>query len=71
MAKAGTVSAHAAAIEDIAALARMLAEREPYRSASGPDALLALAAHLDQMTAGDAAGRQRAVRVEVRKKRSG
>ncbi len=59
-----------AAVEDIAALARQLAEREPYRSASGPEALLAFAAHLDRMTATETAGRVAAVRVEVRKKKS-
>ena len=71
MTKASNVSAHAAAVEDIAALARKLAEKEPYRSASGPEALLALATRLDQMIASDVAGRRSVVRVEVRKKRSG
>jgi hypothetical protein len=52
-------------VEDIAALARKLAEREPYKSASGPEALLALATHLDGMVASNRAG---VVRVAVRKK---
>jgi len=52
-------------VEDIAALARKLAEREPYKSASGPEALLALATHLDGMVASNPAG---VVRVAVRKK---
>ena len=38
-------------IEDIAALARKLAETEPCKSASGPGALRALAARLDAMLA--------------------
>lgn len=58
-----------ATVEDVAALARKLAEREPYKSASGPEALLALATHLDQMVASDTAGRLSPVRVEVRKKK--
>lgn len=58
-------------VEDIAALARKLSEIEPYRSASGPEALLAFADHLEDVVAGDdGAGRRNVVRVEVRKKRS-
>jgi hypothetical protein len=38
-------------VEDIAALARKLAEKGPFKSASGPEALLALASHLDGMVA--------------------
>jgi hypothetical protein len=38
-------------VEDIAVLARKLAEKEPFKSASGPEALLALASHLDGMIA--------------------
>jgi len=55
-------------VEDIAALARKLAEQEPFKSASGPQALLALATHLDGIVASDRAGRRRVVRVAVRKK---
>jgi hypothetical protein len=55
-------------VEDIAALARKLAEQEPYKSASGPQALLALAMHLDGIVASDRAGRRCVVRVDVRKK---
>jgi hypothetical protein len=57
-------------VEDIAALARKFAEMEPYRSASGPEALLALANHLDGMVASDRAGQPPVIRVAVRKKRS-
>jgi hypothetical protein len=38
-------------LADIAALARKLAETEPCKSASGPEALRALAARLDGMVA--------------------
>jgi hypothetical protein len=38
-------------IADIAALARQLAETEPCKSASGPEALRALATRLDAMVA--------------------
>jgi hypothetical protein len=59
--------------EDIAELARKLAETEPYKSASGPEALLALATHLDEMVAsdraGDRAGQLGVIRVAVRKKK--
>jgi hypothetical protein len=58
-------------VKDIAALARKFAETEPYKSASGPEALLALATHLDGMVASDPAGQPRVIRVAVRKKRSG
>lgn len=36
-------------VQDIAVLARTLAKKEPFKSASGPEALLALATHLDGM----------------------
>ena len=58
----------AGVVGDIAVLARKLAEKEPYKSASGPEALLALATHLDGMVAGDRAGHPGVVRVAVRKK---
>jgi hypothetical protein len=61
-------AALAGIVEDIAALARKLAEQEPYKSASGPQALLALATHLDGIVAGDRAAQRRVVRVAVRKK---
>jgi hypothetical protein len=64
----GEEAALAGIVEDIAALARKLAEKEPYKSASGPEALLALAAHLDGMVASDRAGQPRVIRVAVRKK---
>ena len=56
-------------VEDIAVLARKLAAKEPYKSASGPEALLALATHLDGMVASDRGGRSSVVRVAVRKKK--
>jgi hypothetical protein len=54
-------------IGDIATLARQLANTEPYHSASGPDALLAFAAHLDAMLV--TPGPSRVVQVAVRRKR--
>jgi len=63
------VAACAGLVEDIAALARKLAEKEPYKSASGPEALLALATHLDGMVASERAGQPGVVRVAVRKKK--
>jgi len=62
-------AACAGLVEDIAALARKLAETEPYKSASGPEALLALATHLDGMVAIERAGQPGVVRVAVRKKK--
>ena len=61
-------AACAGVVGDIAVLARKLAEKEPYKSASGPEALLALATHLDGMVAGDQAGQPGVVRIAVRKK---
>jgi hypothetical protein len=58
-------AASADLVEDIALLARRLAEKEPFKSASGPEALLALATHLDGMVAGTRPG-QRPVNVAVR-----
>jgi hypothetical protein len=55
-------------VEDIAVLARKLAKKEPFKSASGPEALLALATHLDGMVASDRAAQPRVIRVAVRKK---
>jgi hypothetical protein len=70
MTETSEAAACAGIVEDIAALARKFAEKEPYRSASGPEALLALANHLDDMVARDRAGQSRVIRVAVRKKRS-
>jgi hypothetical protein len=64
------VSTSTVTIEDIAELARKLAEREPYKSASGPDALLALALYLETMTTNNDGGRRSVVQVEVRKKKA-
>ncbi len=66
-----TIEAAACAgiVGDIADLARKLAETEPYKSASGPEALLALAMHLDKMIAGDRASEPGVIRVAVRKKK--
>ena len=58
-----------ALIADIAALARQLAEMEPFQSASGPDALRALAARLDAMVAPSRSGQPAIVQVAVRRKR--
>ena len=77
MSETSEAAAFVGIVEDIAALARRLAEKEPYKSATGPEALLALAVHLDGMVAGDRAGelptrpdRPRVVRVAVRRRRS-
>jgi hypothetical protein len=68
-----TVSSEAAAcagiVEDIAALARKLAETEPYKSASGPEALRALAAHLGTMVTRTEPRQTAAVSVAVRARR--
>jgi hypothetical protein len=57
-------------VEDIAVLPRKLAETEPYKSASGPEALRALAAHLDGTVASDdGAAQPGVIRVAVRKKK--
>ncbi len=73
MTEASEAAACARIVEDIAVLARKLAGTEPYKSASGPDALLALASYLDAMVANDAADDQvdqpSVVRVAVRKKK--
>jgi hypothetical protein len=59
-------------VEDVAALARKLSEKEPFKSASGPEALLALAIHLDEMVASNRAekGQPRTIHVAVRSRRS-
>ena len=59
----------ASVVEDIAALARKLAETEPYRSASGPEALLALAAHLEAMVTPPGQDQSTVVSVAVRPRR--
>ncbi len=69
MTETSEAAACAGIVEDIAVLARKLAETEPYKSASGPDALLALATHLDEMVAGDRAAQPGVIRVAVRKKK--
>jgi hypothetical protein len=63
-------AACAGIVEDIAVLARKLADKEPYKSAGGPEALLALATHLDEMVASDRVGQPGVVRVAVRKKKN-
>ena len=67
---ASNPSTSAMTVKDIAALARKLAEREPYKSISGPEALLALSAHLETMVTNNDGGRRDAVQVEVRKKKA-
>jgi hypothetical protein len=56
-------------VADIAVLARKLAEKEPFKSASGPEALLALATHLDAMVTTTRANQIPVVRVAVRSRR--
>ena len=56
-------------VEDIAVLARKLADKEPFKSASGPEALLVLATHLDGMVATTRTGQQPVVKVAVRSRR--
>ena len=70
MTETSEAAACAEIVEDIAALARKFAEQEPYKSASGPEALLALATHLEGMVASDWAAQPSVIRVAVRKKRS-
>ncbi len=53
-------------VADIAALARKLAETEPCKSASGPEALLALAARLDGMIAAPRQAQPAVIQVAVR-----
>lgn len=55
-------------IEDIAALARKLAETEPCKSASGPEALRALAVRLDEMVAPPRQGQPTVIQVAVSRK---
>ena len=62
--------AFASIVEDIAELARKLAGMEPYKSASGPEALLALATHLDEMVVSDLAGQPSITRVGVRRRKN-
>ena len=56
-------------VADIAVLARQLAKQEPSKSASGPEALLALAAYLDGMVAETRPGRRLVLNVAVRSRR--
>jgi hypothetical protein len=63
-------AACASIVEDIAVLARKLAEKEPFKSASDPEALLALATHLDEMVARDRPDQPGVIRVAVRKKKA-
>lgn len=43
-------------VGDIVALARKLAEKEPFKSASGPEALRAFATYIEEMMTGTDAG---------------
>ena len=56
-------------LADIAALARQLADTAPCKSASGPEALRALAARLDGMRAPPRRGQSAVVQVAVRSAR--
>jgi hypothetical protein len=69
MTESSEAAACAGIIEDIVALIRRFAANEPYKSASGPEALLALATHLEGVVASDPRGQPRVIRVAVRKKR--
>ncbi|MEA2732589.1 MAG: hypothetical protein QOF70_7064 [Acetobacteraceae bacterium] len=69
MIETSEAAACAGIVEDIADLARKLAETEPYKSASGPEALLALAIYLDEMVTGDRTVQPGVIRVAVRKKK--
>ncbi len=69
MTESSEAAACAGIIEDIVALVRKFAENEPYKSASGPQALLALATHLEGVVASDQRGQPRVIRVAVRKKK--
>ena len=60
-----------AVVEDIAMLARQFAEKEPFKSASGPEALRAPAIHLDGMVARIRAGEAPSPFVQVPVVRSG
>jgi hypothetical protein len=62
-------AACAGIVEDIAVLARKLAEKEPFKSASGPEALLALATHLDGMISTTRLGQPPVISVAVRSRR--
>jgi hypothetical protein len=52
-------------LADIAVLARKLAETEPCKSASGPEALRTLAARLDDMAAPPRQGQPAVIQVAV------
>jgi hypothetical protein len=69
MTESSEAAACAGIIEDIVALIRRFAANEPYKSARGPEALLALATHLEGVVASDPRGQPRVIRVAVRKKR--
>ena len=69
MTQTGEESAFVGIVEDIAVLARKFAEKEPFKSASGPEALLALATHLEGMVAATRTGQTPVVRVAVRSRR--
>jgi hypothetical protein len=56
-------------VEDIAVLARKLAEKEPFKSASGLEALLALATRLDGMVTKTRLGKPPVISVAVRSQR--
>ena len=69
MSETSDEAASADLIADIAALARKLAEKEPFRSASGPEALLGLARQLEEMVAEMRPGDRPVVQVAVRSRR--
>jgi hypothetical protein len=69
MTESSEAAACAGIIEDIVALIRRFAANEPYKSASGPEALLALATHLDELVAATRTARPAVVSVAVRSRR--
>jgi hypothetical protein len=61
--------AYVSIVQDIAVLARKFAKKEPFKSASGPEALLALASHLDGMVTTTRRGHPLVISVSVRSRR--
>lgn len=62
--------AYAGIMADIATRARKLAAKPPYKSASGSEALMAFADHLEGIVGAIGVDQSRTVRVPVRNKRT-
>ena len=56
-------------VSDIATLARKLAEKEPFKSASGPEALRAFVIHIDEMATRASPDQTPVVNVAVQSRR--